>query len=273
MALLVIVVMTYRVLAIYTIREGECTERPVVQRVGQTLERPLRVMTYNVQGHAAFIKPAHMDGIAETINRLRPDIVAINEGHRHTWQAWFQDHVAELAAATGMRAAFTPSYSFMGGKFGNAILTRGEILRVETWDLPSKGEPRTLFEAVVRVNGATVSFYATHLSAWASLQDEQRAGQLACIERIVRGSPFPFIVAGDINAPPEADELVSFLRSGTLALCGQNIGSTHKVMNQRIDHVFASPEWTVIAAEVPDVGPSDHRPVVVVLNLRSQEKN
>lgn len=271
--LFVMVVMAYRVLAIYTIREGECPPPVTVERVPQKLERPVRVMTYNVQGHAAFVKPDHIDDIAETINRLRPDIVAINEGHRHTWQAYFQDHVARLSSLTGMRAAFAPSYTFMGGKFGNAVLTRGEILRTDTHDLPSRGEPRTLFETVLRVNGATITFYVTHLSAWGSLQNEQRAQQLECIGKIVQGSKYPFVLAGDINARPEADEMVRFLRSGTLMLCGQNLDPTHKVMNQRIDHIFASPEWRVVSAIVPNVGPSDHRPVVVELDFGDEVKN
>jgi endonuclease/exonuclease/phosphatase family metal-dependent hydrolase len=257
------VVVTYRVLAVYRIRDGECPPPLTVKRIPQKLERPLRVMTYNIEGHAAFIKPKHIEEIAETINRLRPDVLAINEAHRHTWQVYFEDHVATLSRLTGMRAAFGRGYSLFGGEFGNAVLTRGTIIKTHVYDLPSTGEPRSVLEALIRVNGATINFYVTHLSAWGSIQKQSRADQLICIEKCVRDSEYPALLAGDINATPESDEVVRFLRSGTMVLAGQKLGATQKLMNERIDLIFGSREWRIRSAEVIDGGPSDHRPVVV----------
>ena len=44
-------------------------------------------------GQAALVRGNHIAKIAETINQVRPDIVAINEAHRSTWQSRFRDHV------------------------------------------------------------------------------------------------------------------------------------------------------------------------------------
>jgi endonuclease/exonuclease/phosphatase family metal-dependent hydrolase len=222
-------------------------------------------MSYNIEGHASLVRGDHIEEIAEVIRRHRPDIVGINEAHRGTWQARFGDHVNELGRLTGMNVVFGRSYTFLGGQFGNAVLARGQISRSEVHELPGVGEPRTLLESIVSINGGLVEFYVTHTAAWATLNREARDLQLQCVNDHINASAHPFIVTGDLNAPPDAPEIAKFLAGNVLQLAGDPNAPTHRVMEQRLDYILADRGWQVRNARVLDDGPSDHRPVIAEL--------
>jgi endonuclease/exonuclease/phosphatase family metal-dependent hydrolase len=264
-AAIVVLAVSYRVLGVYEFRSGECTAMQP-RRFASTYPKHLVVMSFNIQGHSTFVKGEdHIAEVARTILKYRPDVVGINEAHRGTWQARFGDHVTQLERLTGMRAAFGRSYRFAGGDFGNAVLTRGQIVNADVKALPGTGEPRTLFETIVRVNGGTIQFYVAHTAAWASINEGARGEQLQCINAHLRASGYPYILTGDLNAPPESGELRRFLDRNVMQFAGNPTESTHRVMGQRLDYILADPGWTVRSARVLDDGPSDHRPVIAEL--------
>lgn len=260
------VFMIYRVGIVYKFRPGTCTPpKPRTTPAKVVGPQTLRVMTYNIEGHAQMIHSDHLAKIADVIRQQHPDIVGLNEVHRHTWQSRFEDQVHELEQLTGMRAVYGPSFRALGGEFGNAILTRVPVRATELVPLPGTGEPRTLLGATVETNGGTVDFYVTHTTAWGRLNASTRHDQMACVATLTGNDPFPFIVVGDMNADPEAVEIREFLASSGTSIAGGKLGATQKLMDEQIDHIFISRGWNVAAASVPDVGPSDHRPVVVDL--------
>lgn len=261
---LLLAALAYRVLGVYQLREGDCAA-PRARTFVASYPRALRVMSWNIEGHASLVRGDHIERIAATIRRHRPDVVAINEAHRNTWQARFGDHVEQLRRLTGMNVLFGRSYRFAGGDFGNAILTRGTVVSSEVHELPGIGEPRTLLESVLRVNGGTVTVFVTHLAAWASAGRTVRGRQLDCVASHLRSSGYPFLLAGDLNAPPDSAEVATFLRSNPVRLSGNPNAATHRVMEQRLDYILAGPGWDVRAAAVLDDGPSDHRPLLTEL--------
>jgi endonuclease/exonuclease/phosphatase family metal-dependent hydrolase len=105
----------------------------------------------------------------------------------------------------------------------------------------------------------------THTTAWASLGREAREDQLQCINAHVQASSFPYILTGDLNAPPETPEMATFLGSNTLKLAGDPKAPTHRVMEQRLDYILTDPGWEIRSARVLDDGPSDHRAVLAEL--------
>jgi endonuclease/exonuclease/phosphatase family metal-dependent hydrolase len=265
LAAFVIFAIAYRVLGVYEFQSGECSARKPRVFVSSYPKR-LTVMAFNIQGHSTFLRgDEHIADIAEVIRKYQPDIVGINEAHRKTWQARFGDHTKELARLTGMNVVFGRSYTFAGGDFGNAVLTRGQILSSDVHELPGTGEPRTLLESVVRVNGGVIEFFVTHTSAWASLGEKTRDQQLQCVSDHLKASAHPFILTGDLNAPPESGELAKFLRGNPLQLAGDPKTPTHRVMEQRLDYILMDRGWKVRNARVLDDGPSDHRPVYAEL--------
>ena len=255
-ALVLLLIFTYRFFAIYTVRSGECKPHaggpylPFPPRVTHRTD-PIVVVTYNIAGHDELLDGAHVRKLADTINQLHPDIVGLQEVHRGTWQARFHDQLAELARLTHMKGFFAPSYTQHGGGFGNAILTRGELLAEIAHPLPSVGEPRTVIEALIRIDGQPINVYVTHLTTWGSLNQKNRAEQLECLARQVRTSQYPYILLGDFNNVADSKEIAEFRRENGSQLCGLEIGDTfHSILgNRRIDYIFADYGWSVGTAQ------------------------
>ena len=267
-----------------TVRSGDCRPQPVdphlrlltrdeggtqvsfPERTGfPPQHRPLVVMTYNIAGHDELIHGDHVQKIAEAIRRLNPDIVALQEVNRNTWESRFHDQLAEIEARTGLHGYFAPSYRQGSGSFGNAILTRGEILEAEAHPLPSRGEPRMLLEATVRIDGATINVFATHLSTWGRFNAKIRTEQLHCLAQRVRASRHPFILAGDFNTHPEAPEMEAFRGEHAAQLASQGIGTTFPLWKQQIDYIFTDYGWETRVSRAWPIGTSDHLPVTAEL--------
>jgi endonuclease/exonuclease/phosphatase family metal-dependent hydrolase len=273
--LVLLLIFCYRFFAIYTVRSGECKPHPGgillpwPPRDGYPRQhRPLVVVSYNIAGHDELLDGDHVRKLAEAINQIHPDIVGLQEVHRGTWQARFHDQLKELSRLTGMKGYFGPSYEQHGGAYGNAILTRADLVSAITHPLPSMGEPRTVIEALVRIDGAPITVYVAHLTAWGSLNASNRGEQLQCLAKHVRTSKYPYILMGDFNNVADAPELVAFRKEDAAQLCGADIGDTfHSLIggHRRIDYIFADRGWACGNARVPHVGPSDHWPIVVDL--------
>jgi endonuclease/exonuclease/phosphatase family metal-dependent hydrolase len=279
-----LVVFAYRVFFIYTVRSGECRPLPVdpslrqltrdehgtlvsfPERTGFPAQRrPLVMMTYNIAGHDELIDGEHIEHIAETIRRLHPDIVALQEVHRGTWQARFNDQFAELESRTGLHGAFAPGYVKWGGAYGIAVLTRGQLVQTETHPLPCVGEPRALLEATIRIDGATITVFATHLTSWGRLNSKIRTEQLQCLGREVRSSRHPYLLAGDLNTGPDSPEMEAFRRGNVAQLVTEGIGPTFPQWKEQIDYIFADHGWQVRSSRVWPIDVSDHRPVTAEL--------
>lgn len=222
-------------------------------------------MTYNIAGHDEWFRPSHIAQIVAAIKEARPDIVGLEEVHRGTWQSRHRDQLQELEQGTGMHGFFGASIQSRNGQFGNAILTRGDIVSAVVHPLPGRGEPRTLIESVLRIDGATINFYVTHLAAWDRLNAAVRDRQLACVAKYIRTSTFPFLLAGDFNAAPGTHEVMAFDRENLAQLCGRILPVTNPLLRKRIDYVWADYGWKVNRTWVSYIGPSDHWPVVTEL--------
>jgi endonuclease/exonuclease/phosphatase family metal-dependent hydrolase len=224
----------------------------------------LKVMTYNVQGHGSLLLGSYLRRIARVIADEKPDLVGLQEVYRGGWRARFADQAEALARETGMTVHFGRSFGSGGGEFGNALLAAGEVRSVEVHPLPGAGEPRTVLEARVAVRGTEIRFLVTHLSAWGRLGRTARGRQAESLAAQLRRTASPFVLVGDLNAPPGAPELGHLLATDLFRACGE-LASTHRMTRQHLDYVLADRGWTPVASRVLRRGPSDHWPVVVDL--------
>jgi len=221
-------------------------------------------MSYNVQGHGALFTRTYLGRIARVIADERPDLVGLQEVYRRGWRSRFEDQAEALARLTGMDLRFGSSFATRRGEFGNAVLTSGEVLSAAVHRLPGSGEPRTLLAARVSVAGGEVDFFVTHLAAWGRIGRAARALQAAELAAHLKRADGAFILAGDLNAPPQAPELRNLMAAELFRAC-RDLASTHRVTRQHLDYVFADAGWTPVASRVLRAGPSDHWPIVVEL--------
>lgn len=228
----------------------------------------VRIMSYNIQGHAAARREDHLPKLAEVIAAVKPDVVGLQEVHCRT-RAGAVHQGEVLASMTGLNHYFGRSCAMDGGDYGNAVLTRGTIQSAFTYPLPGSGEPRSVLQTDIELVGAKLTFFVTHLAAWGRLLRVARMRQIAELGDITTRGPWPHVLVGDFNVPPAAEEIRVLLSHGHLHICGDTKEATFPMTRQRLDYVFADPRWEMLSAEVVRRGPSDHWAVVVDLKLRT----
>ncbi|MEQ8821227.1 MAG: endonuclease/exonuclease/phosphatase family protein [Sumerlaeia bacterium] len=262
--------------------------------------RTLTVMTYNIRvglglggswsGHDP---KENLLSIAELILDSGADIVLLQEvdtGARRTNEV---DEPALLAEGTGFHAAFSPALQRDGGHYGIAILSRWplEVQTVQLFkpdysgkpDLPDwYAEQRVAQVATVQAPGGPLTVINTHLG----VTKDQRLPQLTQIATLVDRAPHPVILGGDLNAEPDAEELLP-LRN-RLADAYHDMGQGRAGLpadlpiaerltfpaddpNRCIDYLFyAQSAFQPIKTEViAEKSLSDHRPVLAVFERTS----
>jgi len=228
----------------------------------------VRIMSYNIQGHAAARREDHLPKLAEVIAAVKPDVVGLQEVHCRTRVGPVHQGEA-LASMTGMQHWFGKSCAMDGGDYGNAVLTRGEIRSAYVYPLPGSGEPRSVLQTDIAIRDLSLTFFVTHLAAWGRLLRMARLRQIAELGDITARGSLPHVLVGDFNVPPAAEEIRVLLSHGHLHVCGDLREATFPMTRQRLDYVFADPRWELVSHDVVRRGPSDHWAVIVDLKLRS----
>lgn len=166
----------------------------------------LRFMSYNIHIANPPSKPAgvvDIPAIANVINTVKPDFVALQEVDRFTDRSGKDlDQAEALAKLTGMNHVFIKAINRSNGEYGLAILTKYDIKETKTFSLPvnqgTGAELRAL--GIVRVeleDGSDLVFGTTHLD---HLQDSNRELQTReALKNLEPYQQFPIILGGDFN--------------------------------------------------------------------------
>ena len=239
----------------------------------------LRILCYNI--HYGQGTDGHYDipRLAKVINETKPDLVALQEVDVGVKRSGRIHEAQQLAELTGMSVRFGPTQHYEGGLFGNAVLTRLEILDVQIHPLPYTEStpqrttyPRGAIAVTVRApDGMPLRFISTHF------QHNLPADRIAEAKAIntlfaAQSDTERAILAGDMNATPFS-EPIQILRQSWANASDQPPAPTAPATNpsSRIDYIFFRPEnrFRLDAAKV--IGESiasDHRPVFAELELR-----
>jgi endonuclease/exonuclease/phosphatase family metal-dependent hydrolase len=125
-----------------------------------------------------------------------------------------------------------------------------------------------LLHATVNVRGRRVSVLTAHLDYRAD--PAVRRQQVAEILRVLDRDTLPIILAGDMNATPDADELQPLFRRLSDVRPGfPSQGYTYPSSGptKRIDYILVSRHFHVELAGVAPVSVADHRPVAAQLSF------
>ena len=234
-----------------------------------------RVMSYNIHHGASLDGKVDLQRIADLIKREQADIVALQEVDKGVQRTARRDCPAELAALTGMTCIFSNNFSFQGGEYGNAILTR---FPVKSWTnrhykMLRPDEQRGLLQAVLDVRGRDLLFMATHIDF--RQDDSERLANAGEIMEVAKAYPGkPVIVCGDFNDTPKSrthTKLAATFNDVWEAV-GDGEGLTIPVEKprKRIDFIWLSKQGGLqpVRAWVPRSDASDHLPVVAELRLQ-----
>ena len=232
--------------------------------------RTLRVLAYNIYHGEGMDKKVDLPRLAKVIRSTNPDLVALQEVDHKNRRTGMVDQTAELAKLTGMHGRFGRQIDFMGGQYGQAVLSRFPLGESTIHILP--GEPvretRIAFAVVIKDPSGEISFVSTHLHHNNKLFREQQAAKL---NEIFENASRPVILAGDLNANPDSKPLEILQKGWKNATSGKEL-RTYPSQNPKnqIDYVLVRPmdKFRVLETRViPEEMASDHRPILAVLEL------
>ncbi|MEY2475563.1 MAG: hypothetical protein QOG87_878 [Actinomycetota bacterium] len=221
----------------------------------------LRIATFNIQHGRGPDGRSDAGRLANALALLDADVVGLQEVDVGVSASQRLDQARLAADATGLAVAFCP-VSRVGwrGRYGNAVLARGEIDDVEEVELPrsSRGERRVALLARVRTGGRSLSVVTTHLSVRAIDAGPQLEATLVALA----ARPPPRILLADCNMGPAAVAPLVEAAGMVLAIGPPTFPSSAPRL--QIDHV-AVDGMAIEAASVPESAVSDHRPLIVTV--------
>jgi endonuclease/exonuclease/phosphatase family metal-dependent hydrolase len=154
----------------------------------------LRAATYNIHAGIGRDGCFNAQRIAQVINELGADIVALHEVESRSGDL---GALGVLAAETGLRALAGPTMLRGDATYGNALLTRCDLSGIDRIDLSVPGrEPRGALDVRLQCRGKPLRVVATHLG----LGRAERGRQVRqLMDRLDPGDTMPTVLMGDMN--------------------------------------------------------------------------
>ena len=250
-----------------------------------------KVMTYNIHAGIGLDGHYNLSRIADEIRASRADIIALQEVDVH-WDSRsnYDDMINELAKELNMFYFFAPIYDFdpllenePRRQYGVGVLSKFPILKAKNHSITrlSTQDPNPLpalapgfLEVLLNVKGAKLSFYVTHLDF--RPDPTVRQMQVADMLQIISSSKNAKLLAGDMNASPNAPELSPLFSRFKDAWSTTNPepGYTFPADNpiNRIDYILTSPQINVKQTNVLSTLASDHLPVLADITIKRTKK-
>lgn len=229
----------------------------------------LRVLSYNIKHGEGMDGKIDLARIAAVIEKLKPDLVALQEVDKNCTRSGKVDQAAELAKLLKMDSRFGKFMDFQGGEYGLAILSRLPITKTQRHQLPEGAEPRCALEVQVKGVGLSepLSFVCIH-NDW---QNEAiRVKQVSALLDALATHKSPAILAGDFNEVPKGKSLALLSDDDWKILDkkGQKTFPSNKPEVEIDFFVLKNFSPKVLAHEVIDERvASDHRPIFAQLKL------
>lgn len=225
--------------------------------------KTIRLMTYNIRNGIGTDEKQDLSRVNAVVNRLRPDVLAVEEVDSVTRRCQGHYTLGQMAEATGLHPTYAPAILFDGGKYGIGILSREQPITVKRVPLPGREESRMLLE----VEFDRFVFFATHLSL-------TEADQLTSVDIINREAAQwhkPVFLAGDMNSTPASAVQLK------LAKTFRTLSDTTRSTNEDgcIDYIYSyqghghkGKAKVTGRAVYPEHVASDHCPVYVDVRLK-----
>jgi endonuclease/exonuclease/phosphatase family metal-dependent hydrolase len=253
----------------------------------------LKVMTFNIQHGIDGTNRYNLQRAIDTIARVQPDVVGLQEVTRNHPSYNCDDQPARLAS--GLRAAtgqawdvayeqewFTPDVSCQKSGRGDGAETEGLVILSRRSMTSSSMVPlpdsRIGLQVAVR-DAYNLPVLVTHLSS-GTAKASARGQQVDRLVGWARGFGEPLILLGDFNSASQAPEMqpvVAGFRDAwdEASRSGRALGALTQ-RTTRIDYIFYAPgnSLTLQSAEFVDTAAligvlaSDHQPVVATFTVR-----
>lgn len=231
----------------------------------------VNLLTYNVRNCKGMDDVINFDRVAAVINKAGVECVAIQELDSGTQRANGLSVLHELAKRTNMIPTYRSSIDYQGGKYGIGMLTKEKPLSVQSFSLPGREEKRSFLVVEMR----NYIFCCTHLSL-------TPADQLTSIgiinNELSNFKNKPVILAGDLNAEPQSEELIKFTENWqilndtsiqTFPADKPNRCIDYFLVKKGLDFTVKTVKTSVIDEQMA----SDHRPVYLKVKIVAKKSS
>ena len=181
-----------------------------------TLCRPqhstIRVMTFNLHHCEGIDSVYNVRRIAGFMHQHRADLIGCQEvDNGYSERSGNENQPRILKDLLGFHGFYGPNISTT---YGNLTLSRIPLIESANIPLPNPRElePRGIIHSTFAIDGDTVSFLNTHLSAYSA---ENRAEHIHYLQKLIYSIRHPVIFAADFNTRP-SQQLQPLLASGLL---------------------------------------------------------
>jgi endonuclease/exonuclease/phosphatase (EEP) superfamily protein YafD len=225
----------------------------------------VKVMSYNV-----WRENSNISGIAEVIRKQKPDLILLQEIHRHKLMAL----ISELDALY-----LGESFVVFEERMHQAIISHFPLEAVAVG--PDKGEAQ---KAIVSTPEGEITVLNVHppRGRWQRRHEQM----IALISDDIAVARNPLILGGDFNTTDQSQTFQLFgpILKNSHWQAGWGFGFTYPTSAVnffgkftlpplvRIDHIFHSKHFiTQEASTLTSSGGSDHFPIIAVLTLKSEK--
>lgn len=226
----------------------------------------LRILSYNIRNGMGIDDHTDYDRTAEVINRVNPDVVAVQEVDSVTGRSGQTDVLRVLAGKTRLHPVFAPAISYDGGKYGIGILSKEKPVSSRYLPLPGREEARVLLV----VEFPDYIFCCTHLS----LTPEDGIASIPVIRQVAESSAKPLFIAGDWNATGGSELLGEMQKDFRILNDPKQPTFPADQPDSCLDYIAGyvgkgKPFIRLSSAVVDEPTASDHRPIVAEVRLKT----
>ena len=225
----------------------------------------MKLMTFNTQHCKSYLgQEIDLGLMGDAILQYGADVVGLNEMYDAGERPEFTAQVETLAELAGYPYHFFAKAIDYKGKnpYGNGFLSRVKIANAAVVPIPDPEvrtgvklyETRCLLKAELE-NGVTV--LVTHFGL---NPDEQKNAVATVVANLAAEK---CVLMGDFNVLPEDSVLAPIrarMKDAAEVFDAPKLSWPSDVPHEKIDYIFVSPDFEVIAADIPAIVASDHRP-------------
>ena len=229
------------------------------QEKGAREDNTLRIMSYNIRNGRGMDDVSNFQRTADVINKVRPNVVAVQEVDSVTGRSGQIDVLRVLADKTLMFPIYAPAIDYDGGKYGIGMLAKEKPLGYRYLALPGREEER----ALLIVEFEKYIYCCTHLS----LTGEDRLASLDIIRREAAKANKPLFIAGDFNAHPDSEVIKGIQKDFVILTNTKQPTFPADEPTETIDYIAAYAKDTTAFTRlsswvVNEPAASDHRSIV-----------
>lgn len=259
-----------------------------------------KILSYNVKNFDFYNwkeDQKNRNAILEFINEKQPDIITFQEFFDGSKKGW--NNAVRLVDSLGYtHHYFVPKVKIKsrGENYGLATFSKYPFINKQHIPFYESKTNAALFTDI-KIDKDTVRVYNVHLQSIHLEHDEvnyenfksylkdakpmfqklkrayiARSEQVELLQKQVKNSPYPVLLAGDFNDTPisYAYETIAKVLNDNYLMAGFGFGGTYNgpLPSFRIDYIFSSKDFKTIRFNKYNLTYSDHQPIISTFYLK-----